>query len=61
VIRTPQFRFVRPVRGFDTFAAGELIAIDGDLELRAPQDCTVLMPASKIEPGREAMYLARRL
>lgn len=61
VIRTPEFRFVRPVRGFDTFAAGELIAVDGDTELRAPQDCTLLMPASKLVPGREAMYLARLL
>jgi predicted deacylase len=61
VIRTPDFRFLRPVRGFETFAAGELIAMDGDTELRAPQDCTLLMPASKLEPGREAMYLARKL
>lgn len=61
VIRTPEFRFTRPLRGFETFRAGELIATDGDEELRAPEDCTILMPASRIEPGREALYIARAL
>lgn len=61
VIRTPDFRFTRPLRGFETFHAGELIATDGEEELRAPEDCTILMPASRIEPGREALYIARAL
>ena len=61
VIRTPEFRFTRPLVGFETFAAGELIATDGADELRAPEDCTVLMPAREPIVGREGVYLARRL
>ena len=61
LVRTPAFRFVRPVVGFETFAAGELIATDGDGEIRAPEDCTILMPTRQPIAGREAVYLARRL
>jgi predicted deacylase len=61
VIRTPEFRFARPVIGFETFAGGELVATDGAEELRAPEDCTILMPARQPIPGREGFYLARRL
>jgi predicted deacylase len=60
VVRTPEFRFVRPLQGFEVFAAGELIATDGDQELRAPcDDCTTVMPARKIVPGREGVYLTK--
>lgn len=60
VIRTPDFRFVRPLIGFETFAQGELIATDGDQEIRALcDDCTVLMPARLPIVGREGVYLAR--
>jgi predicted deacylase len=63
MVRTPQFRFVRPLVGFETFAQGALIATDGDAgELRAPcDDCTVLMPAREAIVGREAVYLTRPL
>jgi hypothetical protein len=62
VIRTPQWRFVRPLAGFEVFAAGELIAIDGDEEVRSPCDgCTVLMPTHDPVVGREGMYLTRPL
>lgn len=61
VIRTPEFRFTRPVVGFETFAKGELIATDGDTEVRAPEDCAILMPARKAIPGREGVYIARPL
>lgn len=61
VIRTPAFRFSRPVVGFETFAQGELIATDGDTEIRAPEDCTILMPARVVVPGREGVYIARAL
>lgn len=61
VIRTPEFKFVRPVVGFETFAAGERIATDGADEIRAPEDCTILMPARQAIVGREGVYLARRL
>ncbi len=62
VIRTPQFRFARPVVGFETFAQGELIATDGPDEIRAPCDgCTIFMPARAAIVGREAVYLTRPL
>lgn len=61
VIRTPEFRFTRPVVGFETYAKGELIATDGDTEVRAPEDCAILMPARKAIPGREGVYIARPL
>lgn len=62
VIKTPDFRFPKPLLGFETFAEGELIAIDGDEEVRAPcDDCTILMPTRKPVPGREGVYLARPL
>ena len=60
VVREPQFRFVRPLVGFETFDEGELIAVDGDDEIRAPcARCTVLMPTRQPIVGREGVYLAR--
>lgn len=59
VVQTPQFAFTRPLKGFETFAAGELIATDGGTEIRAPEDCTILMPTMKPVPGREGMYITR--
>ncbi len=60
VIQTPEFRFTRPLKGFETFDEGELIATDGEREIRAPcADCTVLMPARVPVVGREGVYLAR--
>jgi predicted deacylase len=60
VVREPEFRFVRPLVGFETFDEGELIAVDGDDEIRAPcARCTVLMPTRQPIVGREGVYLAR--
>ncbi len=60
VVQTPAFAFARPLVGFETFDAGELIATDGTLEIRAPcADCTVLMPTRQPIVGREGVYLAR--
>jgi len=62
MVTTPDFRFVRPLVGFETFADGELIATDGDTEIRALcERCTVLMPARKPIVGREAVYLTQPL
>ena len=62
VIAHSDFRFTRPVIGFETFAKGELIAIDGPLEIRAPcDDCTIFMPARAPIVGREGVYLTRPL
>ena len=48
VARSDAFRFVRPFRGLEVLAhAGEPIATDGELSIRAPYDNTVLvMPAT---------------
>jgi predicted deacylase len=59
MVRTSAFRFMRPLVGFETFEAGELIATDGEDEIRAPEHCAVLMPARVPIVGREAVYLAR--
>lgn len=60
VIRNPDFRFVRPLKGFERFAAGELIGHDGDESITAPcDDCTVFMPARVPIVGREGVYLTR--
>lgn len=62
LIRTPEFRFVRPVVGFEEFGSGELIATDGPAEIRSPCDrCTIFMPARAAIVGREAVYLTRPL
>ncbi len=63
MVRTPAFRFVRTLIGFERFAKGELIATDGDAgEIRAPcDDCTVLMPTREPIVGREAVYLTQPL
>ena len=62
MIKTPEFRFTRPVKGFEVFAKGELIATDGAEEIRALcDDCTILMPARAAIVGREAVYLTRPL
>jgi predicted deacylase len=60
VIQDASFAFARPVIGFETFAAGELIATDGALEIRSPcDDCTIFMPARQAIVGREGVYLTK--
>ncbi|RYF79821.1 MAG: succinylglutamate desuccinylase [Comamonadaceae bacterium] len=58
MVHTERFRFVRPVVGFETFAEGDLIAVDDDREVRAPcDDCTIFMPTRAAMVGREGVYL----
>lgn len=60
MVRTSDFRFTRPVQGFEVFAKGDLIATDGPHEIRALcNDCTILMPTREPIVGREAVYLTR--
>lgn len=62
MVNSTEFRFVKPCVGFEVFAQGELIAINGDEEIRALcDDCTILMPTREPIVGREAVYLARPL
>ena len=58
MVKTPGFAFVRPVIGFETFAKGELIAVDAGQEIRSPCDgCTIFMPTRDPVVGREGVYL----
>lgn len=60
VIKTTEYRFTRPVKGFEVFRKDELIATDGAEEIRAPCDnCTILMPSRKPIVGREGVYLTK--
>ncbi|WP_298923293.1 succinylglutamate desuccinylase/aspartoacylase family protein [uncultured Ramlibacter sp.] len=62
VIQSLDFRFARPVVGFETFAKGELIAVNGPEEIRAPvDDCTIFMPSQSVVIGKEAVYLTKPL
>lgn len=62
VVAHADFRFTRPVIGFETFAKGELIAMDGDQALHATcDDCTLFMPTREPVVGREGVYLTRPL
>ena len=62
VVAHADFRFTRPVVGFETFAQGELIAMDGDQPVLAPcDDCTLFMPTREPIVGREGVYLTRPL
>ena len=58
MVKSPDFRFTRPVIGFETFDKGELIAVNGAEEIRSPCDaCTIFMPTRMPIVGREAVYL----
>jgi Succinylglutamate desuccinylase / Aspartoacylase family len=63
VIKTPDLRWVRPLKGMEVFALNELIGIDGDFEIRSPCDgCTVFMPLASHRaavPGREGAYFTK--
>ncbi|MFM0187962.1 succinylglutamate desuccinylase/aspartoacylase family protein [Paraburkholderia nemoris] len=62
MVKADNFAFTRPLVGFETFAKGELIAINGTEEIRAPcDDCTVFLPTRAPIIGREAVVLTRPL
>ena len=62
VIKSMDFHFIKPVIGFEVFAKGELIAVNGDEEIVAPcDDCTIFMPSHDVVIGKEACYLTRPL
>ena len=59
-IRTEAFRFAEEWRGFEHLEQGRLIGWDGEAEVRAPHDPTVLiMPSRRLWPGKTAVRLAR--
>jgi predicted deacylase len=60
LVQSTEFRFTRPLIGLETFAQGEVIAVDGQRQIVAPcDDCTVFMPTREPIVGREAVYLTR--
>ena len=60
MVKDANFAFTRPLIGFETFAEGELIAMNGTEEIRSPcDDCTIFMPTRLPIVGREAVYLTR--
>lgn len=60
MIEHESFAFVRPLKGFESFANGELIGTQSGQEIRALcDDCTVFMPARRAIVGREGVYLTR--
>ncbi|MGA0569932.1 succinylglutamate desuccinylase [Variovorax sp. VNK109] len=60
VIKSMDFHFIKPVIGFEVFAKGELIAVNGTENIVAPcDDCTVFMPSQDVVLGKEACYLTR--
>ena len=62
VVKAQGAHFMRPLKGLESFAKGELIGFDGEAQVRSPCDgCTVFMPARKPVTGREFVYLTRPL
>ena len=56
MVKSTDFRFTRPVLGFEVFQKGELIAINAGEEIRSPcDDCTIFMPTRMPVVGREAV------
>ena len=62
VAETDSFRFSGEFRGYEEFSEGDLIALDGDKELRAPYDnCVLIAVATNIRKGDGVGHLIRRI
>lgn len=60
--QTEQFRFAAPVKGFEQYSKGELIATDDQELIAAPFDhCALIMPARVPIAGEEVVTLAERI
>ena len=58
-IETDDFRFADDWRGFEHLPQGTLIGHDGDREIRAPHEPTILiMPSRRLWRGKTAVRLA---
>ncbi len=53
------FRFVRPLRGFERLEAGAVLGTHGGGELRVGYDCVVMLPNDAVPVGVHVAYLAR--
>jgi predicted deacylase len=59
---TDAFQFVGDFRGYETFSKGDLVAMDGDQELRAPYDnCVLIVVASDIKKGSPIGHFIRKI
>ena len=62
VAASDDFRFVGNFRGYETFSKGDLIAEDGDQEMRAPYDnCVLIVVASEIKKGSPIGHFIRKI
>lgn len=59
--RCADFGFMQPYRGGEIVpAAGTLVALDGELEIRTPHDdCLLVMPSLRTAPGLTAVRFAK--
>lgn len=59
--KTGEFEFkLEQLENFSPLKAGTLIGIDGDEEIRAESDCTLVMPSlRKINKGEDAFFIAK--
>ncbi len=62
-IRHAGFRFVAPFEGMEVIArAGTVIAHDGEVPIVTPyDDCVLIMPTRRLNPGQTAVRLGRRV
>ena len=62
-IRHPEFRFTQAFRGLEVIAeAGTVIAYDGSEPVTTPyDDCVLIMPTRRLNPGQTAVRLGRRI
>lgn len=59
--KTGEFEFkLDEFENFSPLKAGTLIGLDGNEEIRAESDCTLVMPSlRKIKKGEDAFFLAK--
>ncbi len=54
-----EFRFVRPLQGFERVREGQLLGRDRSSELRSPADGYAVLPNDAVPVGKNVVYLAR--
>jgi uncharacterized protein len=55
------FRFVRPLRGMERLAAGEVLGQGDYLVMSVREPCRVIMPNDRVAVGDDLLYLAETL
>ena len=59
---TDSFRFAGEFRGYEEFSKGDLIAVDGEKEIRAPyNNCVLIAVAENVRKGDGIGHLIRRI